>query len=355
MTRIELGGEGFPIPTEALPDGLVEGALTPLTFTFNEDGSFDKTQWTPFGFTIFEIFCVGGAGGRGGFGRHIFGGGTNAPWGVEGTGGGGGGGGMHYVAGLLADLDDISAVVVGQAGAHGADGPFNYNDLPLNPGSPGVDGEFSSFAGALCRASGGKGGKVWQATRIPSPNPAEAGYYVVTYRLGGDGGDGGVGGQTAAGGGAAGATSVLTGVTGPRGPTWLPDSGDQGFWDGTIGEGGGGGMGFFGRGFGVGSDAAWVPFDGTIDFPTIVDNSPTGSNAATEGGRGSFNYADSSKHGAKGNQPDRVWSTINLYYPHTYRRPEAGGGGGARPTALAKYGAYADGYSPNGVVIVRIS
>lgn len=353
MTRIELGGEGIPIPTEALPDGLVEGALTPLTFTFNEAGNFDKTQWTPFGFTIFEVFCVGAAGGRGGFGHHIFGGGTEAPWIIQGTGGGGGGGGMHYVAGLLADLSDISAIIVGQAGSHGADAPYNYNDLAINPGSPGQDGGASSFAATLCRASGGKGGKVFQATRVANPNPAEAGYYVITYRLGGDGGDGGVGGQATAGGGAAGAVSALTGGGNARGVYWGTDSGEQGFWDGAIGEGGGGGMGFFGRGFGVGSDAAWVPSLGVLN--EISDNNPLARNSATEGGRGSFNYADSSKHGAKGNQPDRVWSEINPYNPRTFRAPEAGGGGGARPTPLAKYGAYADGYSPHGVVIVRIS
>lgn len=352
MTRIELGGEGFPIPPEALPDGLVEGSLTPLTLTFNANDSFDKTLWTPFGFTVFTIMCVGAAGGRGPVSWYMLGGGTNAPIMLFTCGGAGGGGGMHIVSGLLADLGDISTIVVGQAGADAPDLPaaydvygISYNDHGLDVGIPGADGSHSAF-GTLVKASGGKGGKITKA--VISSNTE------TSWRPGGDGGDGGIGGSIVAGGGAAGGSSQDLGVASdPRHHNWAMLDGEQGFWDGIIGEGGGGGAGFTGGGFGVGQDAAWIP-----ELPTVGHGVLSVHDLdSTNGGRGSFSYADSSKHGAKQAKPTKVLSTapFNIYFPRTINNILPGGGGGARPTPLAKYGSRSDGYSPNGVVIVKLS
>lgn len=351
MTRIELGGEGLPIPTEALPDGLVDGGLPLLTFSFTEDGAFDKTEWAALGYTLFEVMCVGAAGGRGPFSWYMLGGGSNAPLMLFTSGGGGGGGGMHIVTGLLADLDDISDLVVGQAGDDAQDLPasydtwgISYNDHGLDLGDPGQDGGYSSFAD-ICMASGGKGGELSKAVI--------SAVQETSWRPGGDGGEGGIGGQLTPGGGAAGGTSADLGVAADiRHHEWALTDGAQGFWDGTIGEGGGGGVGFTSGGGGVGQDAAWIPTLPTLGYSILSVHDLDSRN----GGRGSFNYADSSKHGAK---PTRMVKTVltdfNVYNTRTLSYILPGGGGGARPTALAKYGSFAEGYSPNGVVIVRIS
>lgn len=333
MTRIELNGEGLPIPTEALPDGLVEGGLTPLTFTFDEDGSFDKTEWVALGFTIFEVMCVGGAGGRGGNSKWSHG--NSAVVALYSLGGAGGGGGMHIVSGLLSELADISPIVVGQAGADGANGVTTYSQFPIDPGDAGEDGSFSTFADDICQASGGKGGDP-----TPSVITVIEGVHHLPKRPGGDGGEGGAGGQTAAGGGAAGGSSEIID------DVWTPKNGLQGFWDGIVGKGGGGGVG--------GSINTFDTVPGFFD-PGIHDSiliAPWGYRTeGTDGGHGSFSYADSSKHGQRGSKE------LSEFVPFTGELPKRkpGVGGGARPTALAKYGSYVEGYSPNGVVIVRIS
>lgn len=360
MTRIDLGGEGFPIPTEALPDGLTDTGLAPLTFTFNEDGSFDKTQWTPFGFTIFEIMCVGAAGGRGSFAWYMLGGGTNAPLMYFTSGGAGGGGGMHIVTGLLADLDDISDIIVGLAGVERdivhpgySSQPISYNGHGIDVGLPGGDGGYSSFAD-VCKASGGKGGDASEVV-ISTDGAARSGQ----WRPGGDGGEGGVGNSIIAGGGAAGGSKVLvlegTGFVGAgtRQPEWDMSDAEQGFWDGTIGEGGGGGTGFTAGSSGVGSDAAWIP---DVSNPGGFFIQSAHDMDSTNGGHGSFSYADSSKNGTKQAKPGKTVRTdFNPYNTRNINFVLPGAGGGARPTPLAKYGSYAAGYSPNGVVIVRIS
>jgi hypothetical protein len=336
MTRIHLNGEGLPIPSQALPDGLAGETLSPLTFTFEEDGSFDKTEWEALGFTIFEVMCVGGAGGRASRAHYVVGLGQTAPALLFTTGGGGGGGGMHIVSGLLSELDDISPIVVGQAGAHAADSPITYNDLLVDPGDPGADGGFSTFADDICMASGGKGGEVSPVQASDDPS--------TSRRPGGNGGDGGIGAQTAVGGGASGGVAEEDG-------SWTVSQGGQGFWDGIVGEGGGGGVGMTSISSGVGGDAAWVPDPLTVDIQMLSTDYDS-----TNGGHGSFSYADSSKHGVrqvKFNDP--FYTDYNLYNKRNINIFRPGGGGGARPTPLAKYGSYADGYSPNGVVIVRIS
>lgn len=457
MTRIELGGEGDPIPILALPDPSLLGELPSTVIEFEDGDIFDKQWWTNLGYTNFEVWCVGAAGGRGGSpGRPqwiemdsqtnptmpvdvwdaykeldvlIWESGSqfesyNGIWWYEngrmidtpgwypgrpdlfpygatdywvhwadrlfpnrnpiqsitykvdpileeeldttppyiplrfGLGGGGGGGGTHVVSGELSILPDFSPIVIGKAGKDAAPGQqrasgfwtppkadkvgdldtlygtgyarrlvevshivsnWQYGFVePLPqflPPQPGEDGGSTSFAGNVCRASGGKGG-----------NPAfiwEGG----VKKIDGSGGQGGVGGQLIAGGGAAGSTDY--------------NPGKEGTWINGIGKGGGGGRG------------------GAV--PTGVD--PTRD--ATSGGRGTMSYADTSVYGR-----GEVWS----YWVRIRRRydiytgelleasPEvttskyvAGGGGGVRALRKYPYGSRAQGYNPNGHVVMRLT
>ena len=201
---------------------------------------------------------------------------------------------------------------------------------------------------------------------------------------GGMGGEGGVGDRILAGGGAPGATFVLlfrVNHTDPgpglytlhqvdefsselnkvtsgalvhwRGPRYfiseIPPAGQwirslawkgqilspavDGIWDGTIGEGGGGGRG------------------GTF-FPEVVASPPVStftrpelSQLAVSGGQGSFSYADTSVSGGRGNRSSD---------PYFGRAIVPGAGGGARASSLLKYGSRATGFNPNGVVYLRL-
>lgn len=61
MSRIELGGEGDPIPTIALPDPNLSQDLPPTVLVL-PTGMFNKTDWVGLGFTHYEVWCVGAAG-----------------------------------------------------------------------------------------------------------------------------------------------------------------------------------------------------------------------------------------------------------------------------------------------------
>ena len=291
---------------------------------------------------------------------------------IQGMGGGGGGGGLHKVTGSLDEFPDLVPIVVGKAGADagysqtkqlgpwtpepttsdrsfysGVNGstPYDVRVAELEaffrdylygypepkttfPGNPvkGQDGGASSFAD-VAQASGGKGGEpgmVWDGTK-----------FVVK----GHGGAGGIGGQLEAGGGAAG--SVAESVNGADG-TWLPETG--------IGKGGGGGKG------GRPSNLVYVPPPGTP--------SSTQSPLATAGGQGSYSFSDTSVYGQR--QFRQPWTYLKpvISYPSetvsfvptvdTANLVTAGGGGGARPFPTVKVGSRAVGYSPNGVVILRL-
>lgn len=277
--RIELGGKGEPIPELALPDPNVDDSAVPVALLLQDGEVFVPDNYISLGYTHYEVWCIGAAGGRGSEGagredqypasyngvgdrpliltwpyyytpdgvphfhhpwitsyRSFGGGGWGGRLDVPLFGGGGGGGGLHVVSGPLADLPNSVPVVVGKAGVDAPRGqlanpntltpvvpdqpPENYvyddPHLSFPPPQAGQDGSHSAF-GDICEASGGKGG-------------APAAYWVgdQLYFVG-DGGAGGVGGRILAGGGAAGSTSEA--------------AGSDGIWDGTIGQGGGGGRG----------------------------------------------------------------------------------------------------------------
>jgi hypothetical protein len=460
--RIQLAGLGEPIPGIALPDPNISGDRPSQTLVLENGSNFEKAQWVDVGYTHYEVWCVGAAGGRGGgVGRpewaklwskpsmpsniwelykeqkvlisesglqyvnydgtwwhesgpliatpgwypgrpdlfpygatdywvhwadylypnrddltsttwqspflfeemdlQAFGLGVILPFSL---GGGGGGGGLHVVSGDLASLPDACPVVVGQAGVDSGPGQIRVNGpwTPVKsdfitllaadyshmtgynhrlyaqitpviedwanqfpggfptflPPQPGGDGGASSFGGDICQASGGKGGK-----------PAVK-WETGIRKTDGDGGAGGIGGQLTAGGGAAG--SIDSAKPGSEG-NWLPDIG--------IGKGGGGGKG------GVEQSSSGAP-----------------KKDATNGGRGAMSYADTSIYGrgevktalvTRSFRNDYTTGTIEWNPPVTTNKLFIpGGGGGARAMGKFFSGSRAPGYSPNGLVLIRL-
>lgn len=328
--RVEFGGIGGEIPLEAMPTG-DSATLPPLTLNFTEDGTFDKQAYLEMGYTHYEVWCIGAAGGRGGgqWGPHEL---HYSTLNTISHGGAGGGGGLHYVLGELDGLPEGDIEV--EVGTPGTDG-FTRGPLDEDPPTAGTDGGHSAFVSDISeypRASGGKGGEATrniggEATednRDPARNP------------GGIGGEGGIGGSITPGGGAAGGDTTLEWVGldplfDPHivGSNVIP-AGD-GTWDlEHIGQGGGGGVG-----------GAYIPrpVDEAEGF-----NRSTVIHVAGHGGVGSFSYGDTSYYGAKGTRENDPtgWPII------------PGGGGGAK-VGLLKYGSLASGYSPNGAVIVRLT
>lgn len=294
---------------------------------------------------------------------------------IEGLGGPGGGGGFHKINGSLEDLPDLVPVIVGKSGVDGELGqtkqfdpwtpmPSIYVPGQSAPGSyaarreainaflsgytkeypephttfsthpvKGSDGGASSF-GEVCQASGGVGGApgmVWDGTKFV-PN--------------GNGGAGGIGGRLTAGGGGSGST--VEGVNGSDG-VWRPTTG--------IGSGGGGGQ--------SGKPPTISGYNNSNMSATYQ------SHLATAGGQGSYSYADTSVYGQR--QPRQPWtymkpvstgqayadgtfvSTGLIYVPTVEPNSLIGGsGGGARPAKNLKVGSRASGYSPNGVVVLRL-
>jgi len=276
----------------------------PLVVKFNASQNFNPQQYIDMGFTHFDVVCIGGGGGKGG-GIDTANSGTL----VRNYGGAGGGGGYHRVRGLLSALPNPSPVVVGAAGTPGT-------DHASNPASTtdGGDGGVSTFNGATCRASGGKGGKRAQSNSL-----------TVTTQA--NGGDGGLGNRTAAGGGAAGGTAGTPTATGP-GTVGVAGTDGTFVHDvlyGDIGQGGGGGAGGVGK-YGAGG---------------------TCCNAATNGGRGSYNPGDTSVYspgGAPGN--DAASGSQNV-------TPGFAGGAKASPVNGLPY-LFGQSSQP-GTVIVRLT
>lgn len=216
----------------------------PLVIRFTANQNFVPADYTALGYTHFDVICIGGGGGRGG--------GIDTGSTIRNFGGEGGGGGFHRVRGLLSALPALCPVEVGAGGSDGV-------DHASNPASTtdGGDGGPSTFNGTTCRASGGEGGKRAQSNSTTVSTQA-------------DGGAGGVGNRSIAGGGATGGEAGTPTATGPGTPG---TPGADGTFFQNVGKGGGGGAG------GVGTYA-----DVTC-------------NAATAGGKGSYNPGDTSVYG----------------------------------------------------------
>ena len=219
----------------------------PLVIKFNASQAFTPQQYIDLGFTHFDVVCIGGGGGMGG-GIDTANTGTL----IRSYGGAGGGGGYHRVRGLLSALPTTCPIVIGAGGILGTE----HSSDPAAT-TNGGDGGASSFNDPTCRASGGKGGKRVQTNSV-----------TVTTQAGG--GDGGVGNRTNAGGGGFGGTAGTPTATGPG---TAGTAGQDGTFFQDVGKGGGGGAG------GVGKYGAVT------------------CNAATAGGRGSYNPGDTSVYG----------------------------------------------------------
>lgn len=278
----------------------------PLIVRFDDSGEFVPADYIENGYTNFDVMCIGGGGGMGG-GIDTANTGTL----VRSFGGAGGGGGLHRVQGLLSALPAECTVIVGAGGPVG-------DEHASNPAltTDGIDGGSSSFNGTTCRASGGKGGKRVQTNSLTLSTEA-------------DGGEGGIGDSTTPGGGAAGGQAGTPTSTGPGTPG---SAGADGSWNGVIGSGGGGGAGGVGK-YGSGGVTA---------------------NAATAGGRGSYNPGDTSVYGLNGVPSADLAGTgaLNVL---------PGGAGGAKTAPLTGL-PYIFGQSSslrlpgvNGVVVVRIT
>jgi hypothetical protein len=278
--------------------------LTFVVEDLNPPIDFDTDYYTNLGYTHFDVICIGAGGGRGG-GIDTNGTGTL----VRNYGGEGGGGGFHRVRGLMSALPSICEIIVGEAGDPGVDD----DDNPLST-TDGEDGGYSSFNDPTCRASGGKGGKHVMSNSTSVSTDA-------------DGGEGGLGNRIAAGGGAPGG---LAGTPTPPGPGTPGTPGTDGEYNTVIyniGEGGGGGAGGVGK-YGV---------------PPIT------CNAATAGGRGSYNPGDTSVYGPGGIPGDD---------PETDSGAEdivPGKAGGAKASPLNRLPHVYGNSGSHGVVIVRLT
>jgi hypothetical protein len=220
----------------------------PLVLRCTASGNFVTQDYIDLGYTNFEVICIGAGGGMGG---GIDTGGTGTL--VRNYGGAGGGGGFHRVKGLLSALPATCPIVVGAGGTTG-------NEHASNPAltTDGGDGGGSSFNNTTCRASGGKGGKRAQSNSLTVATQAH-------------GGEGGVGNRVIAGGGALGGVAGTPSATGPG---IAGTNGADGTLFQNVGKGGGGGAG------GVTRSDNWAL-----------------CNAATAGGRGSYNPGDTSVYG----------------------------------------------------------
>lgn len=434
MSRIYLAGYGEPIPILSLPDSNATGERPTIEFILEDGVLFEKAPYVDLGYTHFQVWAVGAAGGEGGDAFTKFKFETNWVnevlsdywWNrlqAEGRiplyhtrttpvqvavhhdpyllsnlawGGAGGGGGVHVVNGSLDELPDFCPVVVGEAGSDAYAGQavsrFPYDPQPplitngsyvgfgsydylvwanrypephtlFLPPEAGEDGGASSFNGAMCIASGGKGGRpavVWD----PESPVQDALGNVIPPLADGKGGEGGIGGRAEAGGGGAGGhRSTLTN---------LLVHGNDGTWDGTIAKGGGGGVGgVYSHTYAYGSGE---PGSGHGETSGYYSKGP-GSN----GGRGAFSYLDTTIYGAKGlrvpwrvdenGRPDLDEDPTSLTHsapgaPTTsvysgsedpvYLPVIPGAGGGVRANRKHPYGSRAAGYNPNGLVLLRL-
>lgn len=249
----------------------------PLVLRFDADDTFDTLAYIDLGYTHFDVICIGGGGGMGG-GIDTLNTGTK----VRSYGGAGGGGGFHRTRGLLSALPDECDVVVGAGGAPGTE--HVSNPVLCHDGD---DGGPSTFNVNTCRASGGEGGKKVQTNSISVSSEA-------------NGGEGGAGNRIVVGGGAAGG---VAGIPTTLGPGTLGTNAADGTYLNNIGKGGGGGAGGIGT---YGNDAT--------------------CNAATAGGRGSYNPADTAVY-SPGGTPSTDLSTdsINII---------PGGAGGAKASPV---------------------
>lgn len=235
----------------------------PVVVPLSHGVPFHPQDFINLGYTNFDVICIGAGGGIGG-GINTANTGTL----VRNYGGAGGGGGFHRVRGLLSALPEVCPVVVGTGGNPG----IEHSSDPAQT-TDGGNGGYSSFNDTTCQASGGQGGKRARSNSLTVSTQA-------------NGGQGGLGGTTIVGGGGSGGVAGTPSATGPG--VAGTDGADGGFLE-DIGQGGGGGAG------------------GVAKFGGIT------CNAATAGGRGSYNPGDLSVYGpGDAASPDGATGASNI-------------------------------------------
>lgn len=65
MTHFELGGYEGPIPSIALPDPKLSAEMPIQSLVLADGATFEKADWVDLGYTHYEVWCVGAAGGQG--------------------------------------------------------------------------------------------------------------------------------------------------------------------------------------------------------------------------------------------------------------------------------------------------
>lgn len=65
MSRFELGGYEGPIPNIALPDPKLSPDMPVQSLVLPDGTNFEKSDWVGLGYTHYEVWCVGAAGGMG--------------------------------------------------------------------------------------------------------------------------------------------------------------------------------------------------------------------------------------------------------------------------------------------------
>lgn len=400
MARIEFDGEGIPIPLYAIPPFGSDSNLPPTILTFTDSADLQISLYSDLGYTHFEAWCIGAAGGAGGGVQT--GDITDQTYAFDmipsiSYGGEGGGGGLYKIGGLLADLPPLVPIVVGHEGVAGQDGtrhyrwrsassmmPSYYPDSPpsvravtkgdrnvpymtdadgnaippyfYTDPSPylffpnpyyiepqdGGDGGGSSFNAPLAQASGGTGGKKSPVYRN-AQDDQDLYSIVMLHAPGGNGGQGGVGDSITPGGGGEGGKATdrafydTPGGPFPPGVSYM-DEKPRVLTSAKDGIW----DGAIGQGGGGGRGGTRQT--GAHDERFGTDSPYYGADRvvpASAGGKGSFSYADTSVFG-----PPQTVGTFELV---------PGTAGGARVLKNLKYGSRTNGYNPNGVVVVRLT
>lgn len=226
---------------------------------FTDDGTFNRDLFVMAGFTTFEAFLVGAAGGgSGNVGK--------AQVSMQYSCGGGGGGTLHLL-GKLTDIPSKTAIVVGKAGANGSNEgiPGPSDTTPVD----GKDGGTTSFD--THQAFGGKGanGGRWGSDS-----------YLVENSVGGDGGGNSAGLGAGGVGGKASSSSSSNNSTAPTVGTFVA-GGTYPVVGGGKGGGGGPGEAWFQFSKMASPKAGAAGSDGSV---WMNNGQPAGNHAGGTGG-----------------------------------------------------------------------
>lgn len=404
--RVELGGKGYPRSEFALEGaGVDTSGDAPIVLLLENGEVFTAADYISLGYTNFEVWCVGAAGGRGGLGS------ADVDFSIA-----------HAQVAMPSDVwdsftgwhrENLNQLSLGYYGYLGGTG-YNPDDVfsgaPLPPPIsieehldyyyPGHVVEVQTFRDSFLKlerlvgSSGGGGGGLHIVSGALSDLDAE-----VSATVGAVGADGAIG-QTLQGGAwyppppyktvldayiasisdktapmvadRAYIRSWQNAFDGDGLPSFLPpgvggDGGYSSFGDICQASGGKGGTPSIPGAGGVGNSliaggGAAAGKDGTWDRESIGQGGGGGL-PGKPGGKGSFSYGDTSIYGIPGlpgyftesrRRFDYVTGDLLETLPTGSSFILPGGGGSVKLPGNRKYGSKASGYSPNGAVLIRL-